>query len=364
MIAISHKWCHDLNILTAYRPLMKSAVFICLAICLSLPSSAFATPAAWTFEAAEADLRRESCDRAEGVQPFSPLALSVETINAGPADLPSARLAGAWVLSSDDRALGGLSGLSLTETGDLLSVSDVGQFIRIEMNDGEPSGTASRAAMRFENPLIRPSKLTADAEGLAYRDGLALVSFERHYRVLGFDLSGCGAAARGITIAKPPRHYDKQRLRANSGPEALSLHPDGTLSLGYEQPREGRAVTAHILNDGTATLSNPETDLALPVDFRQVGMDHLATESGAVISVTLLRAYDRDTGNRSILSFTSDDGPAPSQISLEPPMTVDNFEGIALQEREGGLRAYIISDDNFSNRQQTLLYALDVNWSD
>lgn len=342
---------------------MRSSPFIGLALSVLFPSFALATPDAWTFETHEASLRAESCESAQGMQAFSPLVLNVDRIDPGPAEFTSARLAGAWILRSDNRALGGLSGLSLTETGDLLSVSDVGQFIRINMRDGAPSGTASRAAMRFENHLIRPGKLTADAEGLAYRDGLALVSFERNFRVLGFDLSGCGAAARGITIAKPPRHYDKQRLRANSGPEALSLYPDGTLSLGYEQPREGRAVTAHILNDGTATLSNPETDLALPVDFRQVGMDHLATESGAVISVTLLRAYDRDTGNRSILSFTSDDGPAPSQISLEPPMTVDNFEGIALQEREGGLRAYIISDDNFSNRQQTLLYALDVSWS-
>ena len=43
---------------------------------------------------------------------------------------------------------------------------------------------------------------------------------------------------------------------------------------------------------------------------------------------------------------------------LSKPLTVDNFEGIAVVDRpDGERRLFIIADDNFSDRQQTLLFA-------
>ena len=42
-------------------------------------------------------------------------------------------------------------------------------------------------------------------------------------------------------------------------------------------------------------------------------------------------------------------------------MTVDNFEGLALTTQGDTLRLWLISDDNFSDRQQTLLYAFDLD---
>jgi hypothetical protein len=44
-----------------------------------------------------------------------------------------------------------------------------------------------------------------------------------------------------------------------------------------------------------------------------------------------------------------------------PPMRLDNFEAIAAARAPGGgLRIYILSDDNFSDQQRTLLYAFDA----
>jgi hypothetical protein len=40
---------------------------------------------------------------------------------------------------------------------------------------------------------------------------------------------------------------------------------------------------------------------------------------------------------------------------LETPLNVDNFEGIAVAERAGETLVYIVSDDNFSPLQRTLL---------
>jgi hypothetical protein len=42
-------------------------------------------------------------------------------------------------------------------------------------------------------------------------------------------------------------------------------------------------------------------------------------------------------------------------------MPVDNFVAIAATRRiDGGVRLYIMSDDNFSDRQRTIIYAFDV----
>ena len=46
--------------------------------------------------------------------------------------------------------------------------------------------------------------------------------------------------------------------------------------------------------------------------------------------------------------------------TITRPATVDNFEGIsALPRADGSVRFYLISDDNFSPAQRTLLLAFD-----
>jgi hypothetical protein len=47
-------------------------------------------------------------------------------------------------------------------------------------------------------------------------------------------------------------------------------------------------------------------------------------------------------------------------MDLARPATVDNFEGLAAVPRaDGGFRFYLLSDDNASATQRTLLLAFD-----
>jgi hypothetical protein len=49
-----------------------------------------------------------------------------------------------------------------------------------------------------------------------------------------------------------------------------------------------------------------------------------------------------------------------ARMDLAAPMTVDNFEGVAVVPRaNGGLRVYLLSDDNGNASQRTLLLAFD-----
>jgi hypothetical protein len=40
---------------------------------------------------------------------------------------------------------------------------------------------------------------------------------------------------------------------------------------------------------------------------------------------------------------------------LEQPLAVENFEGMAVQQTAAGTMIFIVSDDNYSTFQQTLL---------
>ena len=76
---------------------------------------------------------------------------------------------------------------------------------------------------------------------------------------------------------------------------------------------------------------------------------------GADEGYFLFRAYDREAGNRNIIR-----GP-DIEFKLAPPLNVDNFEGIAVQkEATGTTRIYLVSDDNYSSRQRTLLYVFEI----
>jgi hypothetical protein len=47
-------------------------------------------------------------------------------------------------------------------------------------------------------------------------------------------------------------------------------------------------------------------------------------------------------------------------MDLAPPLTVDNFEGMtAVIDAAGKTRFYLVSDDNASSSQRTLLLAFD-----
>jgi hypothetical protein len=94
----------------------------------------------------------------------------------------------------------------------------------------------------------------------------------------------------------------------------------------------------------TALYETPEGDLAV----LHHNFDPLTRESRVLLSVLRLGSNPRAIST------------IKAQLRLAPPMTVDNFEGVAASPSpEGGLRFYLIVDDNFSKAQRTLLLAFD-----
>jgi len=258
--------------------------------------------------------------------------------------------AGGLVLSSRQTdQLHGLSDLEITGSDKLTAVSDIGYFVEARLVfDGRnrlvglTDGRMTQLIGPDGAPLL--DKLDADAEGLALMPGGdRLVSFERHHRIWLYPAGG------GFPRPVP---MPEASFPPNEGMEALAPDPEA----GADAYIVGAEVTGETW---TCRLSSPSctkgTPVAKPEAFGLVAIRRLPGS----LSVFLLRAFDEERGNRNSLQVFRGTVMV-ARMDLAPPMTVDNYEGIAAVPRvDGTVRFYLISDDNASASQRTILLAFD-----
>jgi hypothetical protein len=316
----------------------------------------------WQLERDMPRQRAVSCEAVVDVTPATPVPLQVEAVSVSTDDasMPEATLLAAWHLRSEHRDFGGLSGLAVSGENELLAVSDQGAFFWLALDDAKPVA-ARYATMRGADGEALPDKRWRDAEGLALHEGLALVSFEREHRVMAFDLAGCGAGARGVTTAQfGPRVQGLSRpLKDNGGAEGLVLTPESELLFALETDDAGLPLALAGSPTGARVLGRIAPRGA-PV---LTGL-----EASGEWMYALLRSYAPGIGNTiEVVRFrlptaaiTGEEAvelPVQRVLKLEPRHGTDNFEGIALQRRSDGRRLlYLVSDNNFSALQRTLLY--------
>ncbi|MGB3626368.1 MAG: esterase-like activity of phytase family protein [Henriciella sp.] len=315
----------------------------------------------WSFADRSAALKDASCPDGAGRGYELSTLITVDPVPLGEASevsdaLKGMAFRGGWALSAPLASFGGLSGLDVLPGGDLLAVSDSGSFVQIGFDQQavQPTGQATIAFMQDAEGTIVSGKENADAEGLAYRDGLALVSFERNHRVLAFDYAACGSNARGIEVASIDSRPETlgRSIRGNAGAEALTLDGDA-LMLGLETVARGAGPTAMVDENGQARFDQKSWLETKGVPL--VGMD--ATPDALF---SLQRAYNPLTGNTIYVRHTDAAG-TRLLAKLEKPLAVDNFEGIAVETIEGSTRIFLIADDNFSDDQRTLLFVFELN---
>lgn len=325
----------------------------------------------WQFDEAAPALRAVSCPEGRAFGRGEPIEIEVAPIEIAAPEALAERMdglvpAGAWALSAAPEAFGGLSGLAALPSGNLLTVSDQGHFVWIAMDAGAPSGGGHIGAMLDAGGEPLTSQRERDAEGLALRDGLALVSLERGHRVLAYDLEACGTNALGAPVAAlPDRPAGMARaLENNGGAEGLALTEAGDLLLIIETLDNGMPF-GRVLTDGGVELPHR--------------LDPYTSETGTALSATgievagetlylVSRAFEPGYGTtvrvaRAPLGGDLAPGPMESLLRLDPSVAVDNFEGVLVRPGAGagGVdRLYILSDDNFSRNQRTLLFAFDL----
>ncbi|MEL6753386.1 MAG: esterase-like activity of phytase family protein [Pseudomonadota bacterium] len=266
---------------------------------------------------------------------------------------------GGWELTSTDARFGGLSGLAAYSSGNLLAVSDQGAFVWLTIKDGAPTKAHLSPMLNASGAEIE-NKTRADAEGITLIDGLALVSFEREHRIEAFDLEGCGASARAAPVMDLPAHPRGllAPMESNGGAEAIAYSASQDITfVGVETTSERGQPLMRLDSAGTMTR---QVHLDAPREYTLTGLD-----APSYYPYALFRHYSPNTGNKNIIAYV--DGTATPRyglfdvVRLDPSVPVDNFEGIAVQDLGDGVRrVWIVSDDNFSETQRTLLMAFDL----
>jgi hypothetical protein len=289
-----------------------------------------------------------------------PVDVSVTPIPLDPADLTRvhvgrlAYMAGLH-LRSDDPAFGGLSGL-VVEGDRAIMVSDKGRWVLARLRHdatGQLNGLYQVEIGALLDAAGRPVQGGRDdAEAVArLADGRLLVSFERRHRLWAYAPGTDPLNARPAALPVP---RDLARADSNGGLEAVvEMAPGQRLALSESLRHDsGDLVGWYLAGRGVAEVRYATDGAFVPTDLARLPSgDLLVLERrfsllGGVAGQVRLIPYAQ-LGQKRL-------EPLPV-ARLEPPLAVDNMEGIAAVERDGEVLVYILSDDNFSALQRTLL---------
>jgi hypothetical protein len=276
---------------------------------------------------------------------------------------------GGFALSSPDARFGGLSDLSLDAEGRrLLAISDRGGWFSAELRydaRGWLEGLADASLGTLIGPSGRKLRgLAGDAEGMAvYPDGSILVGFERQHRLWLYPPAEPPFARPPRPVPNPKR---AKEMPANGGFEALLRLSGGRLFALSEELQDGPEHVGWI-GDG---ITWDELRWRTTSDFKPTGMAQFPPGTVRAGDVLVLERR-----------YTVIDGPG-ARISLLPrsvirpgarlngeelavirqPLAIDNFEGIAIARGPRGQSlVYLLSDDNFSFWQRTLLLMFELS---
>ena len=276
---------------------------------------------------------------------FEPTPLRAPSYRTGPV-----RFAGGVVLRSEDPRFGGLSDLRLDASGGLVAVTDAGDLITARLildTAGRLAGVGQVRLRRLTelDGLPISDRARGDAEGLAILpDGQVLVAFERDHRIWSY--------GRDAADIPSPRPHPGHAFANNEGMEGMV----GDGAGGWYVAGEGGGFWHCDLTACEARAAPPETPLS---GYRPTGLALDAQTGGLLL---LERFYEAPIDTRIRVRRIDRNGQfTAGLIALRLPATVDNFEGIATTlNADGSQRVYILSDDNFSARQRTLLLAFDL----
>ena len=270
---------------------------------------------------------------------------------------------GGLSLTSSHPEFGGISSIRVQADGaSFIAVSDKGRWIRgrIVYDGPRPTGIADAEIA----PVLGPDGRTLssrgwyDTESIAEDGGTVWLGIERVNRIVRFDIGKHGLLARGQPITVPP---GIQRLPNNKGLECLVFVPrrlplGGTLIAISERGLDQEGNIQGFLLGGPS-----------PGEFsvKRIGefdvSDCAVTPAGDLL--VLERSYSRLTGVgmrirriplADVKVGATIDGPA--LVEADMGYQIDNMEGMSVHRAaDGALVLTLISDDNFSIIQRTLL---------
>ena len=272
---------------------------------------------------------------------------------------------GGFELKSADPHFGGLSGMVMHPDGATLTfVSDHGYWFSTQVLPSVRGSPVKLGPWR-KNSLLAPNGKAVrgrlrDAEAVTRdHDGSFIVAFERVHRLWRYPPTPLTFTARPKPIPIPD---ELARAPSNGGIEAATVLPDRRILLLSEnfQNEDGSLKGWLLQGKRTEPLFYLSSDGFNPTD--------LATLPNGDVLV-LERRYTWIRGASARLRWLPRASLKPGArlrgkeiASLGPAVDVDNLEGLAVhQDPREGTVLYIVSDDNYSLFQRTLLLQFRLN---
>lgn len=300
---------------------------------------------------------------AQAQDEFLPLTTPVELQqDAGDAEVGELIFRGGVEIAPDKAGIGGISSLEWHD-GKLYAVADNGRWLVLTPEDIAGRLVDVSSVRIGELRDLKGGKLGSkergDAEAITrLSSGEWLVAFEQEHRVWRY--GDLGSAATGVESGAAAMLAG---AGANGGIETLAAYTDGLLACG-EWVDPARPNCVRITATGAQAFHLPA-----PAGIAEVGgvpTDAACKDDGTCY--VLFRSYVKDQGNRAAIVALAPDTEPTTLAVLAPPLSLDNFEGLAVRSEPGKTFLYLVSDDNFRNCetkpgdgcQRTLLVKFEV----
>jgi hypothetical protein len=273
-------------------------------------------------------------------------------------------------MSSSNALLGAISSIRFRpDRKSFLAVMDTGHWVEgaiVRDGQGRLAGVSDLAVTSMIDPKGRSEQVKGemDSEGLALRDGEALVGIEQMNLVEVYPDPGF---AQSRPLATLPTFIPPKSLRSNRGLETIAVSPK-------ESPLAGGAVVVSELSLDkaghiyAAVLDGPRKGV-----FGVVQKKPFAITDGAFLPngdlLLLERRFSFAEGlGMEIRRIKGDDikpgAAVDGEILLQADMgyQIDNMEGLDVVVRpDGDVRVIVVSDDNHSILERNLMLEFRLN---
>jgi hypothetical protein len=270
---------------------------------------------------------------------------------------------GGLQLTSPYKEFGGISAIRVAPDGaHFIALSDKGRWLRgrIVYAGSRPTGIADAEMAPMLDAEGKPlaSRKWYDTESIAEDGDTLYVGIERVNRIVKFDYGKHGLAARGVPVPVPE---GVRTLPSNLGLEALVVVPKG-------MPLAGTLIA--ISERGLDSAGNIKSFLIggpSPGEFTVKRTDEFDISDSAITRgedlLLLERRFSWARGLGIRIRRIALNAVRPGAVADGPVLffadfgqQVDNMEGLSVhQTAKGETVLTLISDDNFSAIQRTLL---------
>ena len=284
----------------------------------------------------------------------------------------SLRYSSGIVFSSDNKKLGGMSGIRVLEGGArFLAISDEGAWLSgdiIRDENGKITGIGNAQIKKLRNTKGKKitSKRKGDAEGLEIFGDTALISFERKSRIYSYRIENGGLKNKAKKFRPSIRQI---KLPNNKGLEAISV---------LQQPGTSKLSTARIAVFSENSLDSKGNIRGFvsagnkwdEFSVKRIG-EYKITDATLLPDDSLLileRQFSVSTGPQirirrlqasNIVGGALLDGEIIFEADIR--QQIDNLEGISSWVNDQGqLMLTMISDNNFSFLQRNLLLEFEL----